>query len=368
VDPDGGRIYWTDTLNDNIMSARLDGSDPVQLVSGQAFPQSIALDLARRRMYWPNDSRIWSANLDGTDQRYFSVGLNPLGAAVDSRASKVYWTETVDHSVRRANLDGTDIETLVAANLDTPWGIAVDTPTESALASFLVYRAREWHPRQQDRPRRVVLKDRFGAGLTTIVKLQALGAPSGKTGSGALEIQTHLVGYHIQSAKGSSANTRGPGSVIVRNEFGRAQLDLGPADRLLVPSLKDLQRAVNENLLPEQFPIEHFKCYDVRGIGSQSERNPRRLFVSDQFATKHTLTLAEPVHMCAPANKNYEGIANRRDHLVCYRVARDIALDGGKKPPSVFIDNQFGSARIGLGLATEFCVVSGVRPVEGPRR
>ena len=145
LDVDGGKIYWTDA-NGTIQRANLDGSNIKTLVPGVLGVASlgIALDLAEGRMYWTdvNESpsgtgAIQRANLDGSNIETLVTKLEtPVGIALDGDGGKMYWTNagSVDvfgnkilgsGNVQRANLDGSNIETLIT-KLEAPFGIALD--------------------------------------------------------------------------------------------------------------------------------------------------------------------------------------------------------------------------------------------------
>ena len=71
-------------------------------------------------------ARFSVANLDGSEVQTMVSGLeDPEGIAVDVDGGQVYWTEW--GSVKRANLDGSQIE-----SLGTVWGsdIALDVTGE----------------------------------------------------------------------------------------------------------------------------------------------------------------------------------------------------------------------------------------------
>ena len=87
-------------------------------------------------MYWENDSNIYRSNLDGTDIEKIYSGEYP-GAIrfidIDPVTEKIYaYGRTEDHSsgwVRRMNLDGSDVEVLLAEGLGhQTYGFALDVP------------------------------------------------------------------------------------------------------------------------------------------------------------------------------------------------------------------------------------------------
>ena len=145
LDVDGGKIYWT-AAHGTIQRANLDGSNIKTLIPGVFGLASlgIALDVAEGRMYWtdanefsPGTGNVQRANLDGSNIETLLPELEtPVGIALDVDGGKIYWTNAGSvgvfgnkipstAKVQRANLDGSNIETLVT-ELETPVGIALD--------------------------------------------------------------------------------------------------------------------------------------------------------------------------------------------------------------------------------------------------
>ena len=77
-------------------------------------------------LYWADGSSIWEANLDGTSIQNLLPAWEPtIGVAVDS--SHVYWINTNTGAVRRANLDGSNLQDLISGDLAlATGGVAVD--------------------------------------------------------------------------------------------------------------------------------------------------------------------------------------------------------------------------------------------------
>ena len=169
----GGKVYWTEKTGESggtINSANLNGSDVTELTSILAVPMGIAVDTAGSKLYWTNSrGRIQSANLDGSGitnvipgglespmdlalaggngywtqgnpgsvrvgnltsrvTRDISTGTDTPGSIVIG-GNKVYWTEMTGDSsgtINSANLNGTGA-TQLASILAVPMGIAVDT-------------------------------------------------------------------------------------------------------------------------------------------------------------------------------------------------------------------------------------------------
>ena len=97
-----------------------------QTVGGKAqgLNDGIAIDAAHNAIYWTNmgkaaedDGTVTRANLDGTN-RYVVVepggAFTPKQIKLDLKHGKMYWADREGMAIRRANLDGSNIE-LVAA-------------------------------------------------------------------------------------------------------------------------------------------------------------------------------------------------------------------------------------------------------------
>ena len=124
----GGKIYWTSQTSASagaINSANLDGTDKKTLTSILAVPMGIAVDTAGSKLYWTNSrGRIQSANLNGSSIKNVMQNLSDPTDIVVSNGF-IYWTEG-GNSVRRVNISGqVKIAIDVAVNLNTVGGLAV---------------------------------------------------------------------------------------------------------------------------------------------------------------------------------------------------------------------------------------------------
>jgi hypothetical protein len=185
LDVEAGKMYWTDNALYSVRRANLNGSGIEVLVTGQTSAWGIALDTVAGKMYWANGS-VYRANLDGTNVESIvtlpdsarSVAINhaqgvlyvaagsdiwstsltgssptdlltsgrPTDLDIDFIAGKLYWSSpaygetdgnVVAAALRRSNLDGTDIETLVTSPQGGYSGIALDVPEPSSGAIIL---------------------------------------------------------------------------------------------------------------------------------------------------------------------------------------------------------------------------------------
>jgi DNA-binding beta-propeller fold protein YncE len=143
-----GRLFFLDLGAGRVLSANPDGSDLKTLINeGRKLPDGIAIDVAAGHIYWTNmgnlknnDGAILRSDLDGKNM----IDIIPPGGTftpkqlqLEKKAGKLYWCDREGMRVMRANLDGSNIETLVDTSQGDPrpgsdqakWcvGIAVDT-------------------------------------------------------------------------------------------------------------------------------------------------------------------------------------------------------------------------------------------------
>jgi len=142
-----GRIFFLETSGGRVLSANVDGSDlKTIVVEGRKIPDGLAVDVARGRLYWTNmghptasDGAIRSSDLDGCRVTTIvppGAAFTPKQLQIEKDSGKLYWCDREGMRVMRANLDGSNIETLVDTSAGdsrpgrdpTKWcvGIAVD--------------------------------------------------------------------------------------------------------------------------------------------------------------------------------------------------------------------------------------------------
>ena len=83
---------------------------------------------AELTIYWADgdEGKIRRANLDGTNVQDFITmnGSRPWDLAIDMSAGKIYWTDRGTNKIHQANLDGTNIQSLV--DVTSPGDITLD--------------------------------------------------------------------------------------------------------------------------------------------------------------------------------------------------------------------------------------------------
>jgi len=133
LDLAASKLYWTDHLG--VHRADLDGSDVEERLIPNSYHNNlpgIAIDSTRGKLYWTEDDYrpiVWRADLDGANAedvvRLEEPGL-AAGIALDVAGGKVYWVEPWSRRIRRANFDGSEVETSVSVDGELPERIALD--------------------------------------------------------------------------------------------------------------------------------------------------------------------------------------------------------------------------------------------------
>jgi hypothetical protein len=140
-----GRLFFLEVGQGQILSMNPHGTDKQVLVTGCRIPDGIAVDAAAGHIYWTNmgvpsrnDGSIERVDLDGGNRATIvppGATFTPKQLQLDRRDRKLYWCDREGMRVMRADLDGSNIETLVETgrgDLDradqTNWcvGIAID--------------------------------------------------------------------------------------------------------------------------------------------------------------------------------------------------------------------------------------------------
>ena len=126
--PTCGRLFFLDLSGGRILSANPDGSDLKTLVNeGRRLPDGLTLDVAAGHIYWSNmgdpqknDGSIMRSDLNGKNM----ITIVPTGGTftpkqlqLEKKSGKLYWSDREGMRVMRANLDGSEIETLVDTGL-----------------------------------------------------------------------------------------------------------------------------------------------------------------------------------------------------------------------------------------------------------
>ena len=118
-----GRLFVLELSGGRIHSMSADGSNRKVIATDCHLPDGIAVDAEAGHIYWTNmgvpnldDGSIERADLDGSNRKVIipqGVTFTPKQLHLEKQSGKLYWCDREGMRVMRANLDGTNVETLV---------------------------------------------------------------------------------------------------------------------------------------------------------------------------------------------------------------------------------------------------------------
>jgi hypothetical protein len=118
-----GHLFVLELNDGRINTMNPDGSDKKTIVTNCHLPDGIVVDTEAGHIYWTNmgvpnldDGSIERADLDGGNRRVIvprGVTHTPKQMHLDKENGKLYWCDREGMRVMRANLDGSQVETLV---------------------------------------------------------------------------------------------------------------------------------------------------------------------------------------------------------------------------------------------------------------
>ena len=125
-----GRLFVLEASGNRVFSVNPDGSDRKVIVSECRLPDGIAVDVEAGHIYWTNmgvpnlnDGSIERADLDGRNRTTIvpqGGTFTPKQLQLEEKSGKLYWCDREGMRLMRANLDGSDIETLVDTSQGDP--------------------------------------------------------------------------------------------------------------------------------------------------------------------------------------------------------------------------------------------------------
>jgi hypothetical protein len=117
------RLFVLELSGGRIHSMSSNGSSRRVIVSDCHLPDGIVVDVEAGHIYWTNmgvpnlnDGTIERADLDGGNRKVIipqGVTFTPKQLHLEKGSGKLYWSDREGMRVMRANLDGTNVETLV---------------------------------------------------------------------------------------------------------------------------------------------------------------------------------------------------------------------------------------------------------------
>ena len=119
-----GRLFLLELSGGRIHAMNADGSDHKIIIEHCHYPDGIAVDAEAGHIYWTNmgvspnlnDGSIERADLNGKNRRLIvppGGTFTPKQLHLDKASGKLYWCDREGMRVMRANLDGSQVETLV---------------------------------------------------------------------------------------------------------------------------------------------------------------------------------------------------------------------------------------------------------------
>lgn len=96
-------------------------------------PQGFQIDFPKQKVYWINGtkSNLYRANLDGTNEELvidISSTESEFRSSIDLGVNneQIFWLDRNNSLVSSANIDGTGLKTIIKDNLDEPYEVIVD--------------------------------------------------------------------------------------------------------------------------------------------------------------------------------------------------------------------------------------------------
>ncbi|XP_004851952.2 low-density lipoprotein receptor-related protein 4 isoform X1 [Heterocephalus glaber] len=139
VDPEAGKVYWSDSTLHRISRANLDGSWHEDIITtGLQTTDGLTVDAIGRKVYWTDTgtNRIEVGNLDGS-MRKVLVWQNldsPRAIVLYHEMGLMYWTDWGENAkLERASMDGSERTVLINNNLGWPNGLTVDKASSQLL-------------------------------------------------------------------------------------------------------------------------------------------------------------------------------------------------------------------------------------------
>src|SRR5882724_11395143 len=117
------RLFVLEASGNRVLSLNPDGSDRKVIVTDCRIPDGITVDVEAGHIYWTNmgvpnrnDGSIERADLDGKNRKTIipeGGTFTPKQLTIEKNTRKLYWCDREGMRVMRANLDGSNVETLV---------------------------------------------------------------------------------------------------------------------------------------------------------------------------------------------------------------------------------------------------------------
>jgi DNA-binding beta-propeller fold protein YncE len=268
-----GRVFFLDLSGGRVLTVNPDGSDLKVIVSeGRKLPDGIVVDVDAGYIYWTNmgnpkanDGSIDRADLDGGNVTTIipeGCTFTPKQMQLDKKNGKIYWCDREGMRVMRANVDGSNIETLV----ETGYGEADR------------HDARNWC-----------------VGIALDVeggKLYWTQKGNDKAGQG------RIFRTNIEIPEGQTPTDRTDIELLFENLPEPIDLDLDLANRMMYwtdrgdpPKGNTVNRALMDPALGQRKDPEIVFSHLMEGIGLALDLKGGRMFLTDLAGTVYTANL-----------------------------------------------------------------------------
>lgn len=120
------RVFFTPLSPNQVQSVGLDGSSPESILSGLSNPADVAVHATTGRVFYAasRERIVYAVDSDGSQQTAISFSEAPHGLSIDEENGHLYVTVNGSGAIRRVDLDGSNLVTVVPG-LDAPSDVAV---------------------------------------------------------------------------------------------------------------------------------------------------------------------------------------------------------------------------------------------------
>src|SRR5882757_6282788 len=125
-----GQLFVLELSEDRVLSMDPDGANRKIIATGCRYPDGVVVDVEAGHVYWTNmgvpnlnDGSIERADIDGRNRQTIipqGVTFTPKQLHLEKASGKLYWSDREGMRVVRANLDGSNVETLVDTSQGDP--------------------------------------------------------------------------------------------------------------------------------------------------------------------------------------------------------------------------------------------------------
>jgi cysteine-rich repeat protein len=200
------------------------------------------------------------------------------------------------------------------------------------------------------------VEDAFGSRLVDLKRVRDLCMPADVNGSDpdAPEHDDVLTSY---LARESSSEMPAPPvrGLVVGTAYGSLTIDLGPAERVRVPTSLDTGAPPTAPIPPDP---DDFKCYQARlSIGSAAPPAPTAVPVTDGFGPL-VIDVRRPTQFCVPASLDGQNpqAPSHPEGLLCFQARTSKGHPSFSRRTGLFTHNSLGETRLDALRLSEICV------------